>query len=314
MDFEIRGQAVQEVEVWDAEMVVADDNLSTTTFGWAHNAHFSGGTLSPTIFSHDGNDYELAVLAVPKSGQNDQLLAFKTVRDGDADHLAQMKLRVTKDTKTGIYQLSSATRSTGSTGFFGSVTAYAWTGISHSDLGTSDGDSLDVQLLRTNQPATGDPSISGTLQLGETLTAHVTDIADEDGLNNVTYSYRWIRVDGSDETEIDGATSNSYVPTADDIGKRLRVQADFQDDLGFVESLHSEASGRILQGPIVGCPAEDADCSGPGPANVGAIPAPGFMRVFWMSPPGPSSSATRRAARSTSTRFTAPLTAPTTSC
>ena len=46
---------------------------------------------------------------------------------------------------------------------------------------------------RQNNSATGAPTISGTPQVGETLTADTSDIDDEDGLTNVTYRYQWDR-------------------------------------------------------------------------------------------------------------------------
>ena len=48
--------------------------------------------------------------------------------------------------------------------------------------------------------------ISVTAQVGETLTADTSDIADADGLNNVSYSHQWIRNDGSSDTDIQDAT------------------------------------------------------------------------------------------------------------
>ena len=48
----------------------------------------------------------------------------------------------------------------------------------------------------TNTPATGAPTITGTAQVGQTLTAGTTAIMDADGLTSVSYTYQWIRVDG----------------------------------------------------------------------------------------------------------------------
>ena len=42
-----------------------------------------------------------------------------------------------------------------------------------------------------NLPATGVPTISGTPQVGETLSAAITDIADGNGLDNASYTYQW---------------------------------------------------------------------------------------------------------------------------
>ena len=62
---------------------------------------------------------------------------------------------------------------------------------------------------RPNTPATGQPTISGTAQVGETLTADVSSIADEDGLDNATFTYQWLA-----GTSGWPATSTSAPPTA----------------------------------------------------------------------------------------------------
>ena len=68
---------------------------------------------------------------------------------------------------------------------------------------------------KANAQATGAPAISGTAQVGETLTADTSGIADEDGLTNVTFSYQWL-ADGAD---ISSATDSSLHP-----GPRRRGQ------------------------------------------------------------------------------------------
>ena len=60
-----------------------------------------------------------------------------------------------------------------------------------------------------NTSATGVPTISGTAQVGQTLTADVTGIADEDGLDNDVFSYQWV----ADDEDIAGATGSSYTLT-----------------------------------------------------------------------------------------------------
>ena len=47
-----------------------------------------------------------------------------------------------------------------------------------------------VTAAKANSPATGAPTISGTPQVDQTLTAGTSDIADEDGLTKVSYSYQ----------------------------------------------------------------------------------------------------------------------------
>ena len=94
---------------------------------------------------------------------------------------------------------------------------------------------------RPNSPATGDPTISGTAQVGETLTADTSDIADDDGLNNVQYEYQWL----ADDAEIAGATSFTYTLADTDEGKAIKVELSFTDDAGNEETLSSAATAAV---------------------------------------------------------------------
>ena len=49
----------------------------------------------------------------------------------------------------------------------------------------------DAVAARPNSLASGAPTISGTVQVGETLTANRSGIADADGLSKVQYEYQW---------------------------------------------------------------------------------------------------------------------------
>ena len=70
------------------------------------------------------------------------------------------------------------------------------------------------------------PTISGTAQVGETLTASTSAIDDADGLDNVGYSYQWL----ADDTEIAGATSDTYTLVDADAGLTIKVRVIFTDD------------------------------------------------------------------------------------
>ena len=100
-----------------------------------------------------------------------------------------------------------------------------------------------------NTPATGVPTINGTAQVGETLTADVSSIADSDSLDNATFSYQWIGNDGSADTDIQDATGPSYTLVADDQGKTIKVRVSFSDDGGNEESLTSAATGAVAPRP-----------------------------------------------------------------
>ena len=106
----------------------------------------------------------------------------------------------------------------------------------------------------SNSPATGTPTISGTAQVGETLTADTSGVADADGLTNVSYSYQWL----ADDAAIAGATGFTYTLAAADEGKAIRVEVSFTDDAGNDESLTSAATGAVdarPNSPATGAPA-----------------------------------------------------------
>ena len=91
-----------------------------------------------------------------------------------------------------------------------------------------------------NNPATGQPTITGTATVGQTLTASTSGIADTDGLPS-SFAYQWVQVDGSDETDISGATSGTYTLAAADTGKTVKVKVSFTDIFGGEETVTSAA-------------------------------------------------------------------------
>ena len=100
----------------------------------------------------------------------------------------------------------------------------------------------DTVEARPNSPATGAPEINGTVQVGETLTADTSGIADQDGLDNVAYSYQWL-ADGAD---IAGATTETYTPVDADAGAAIKLRVSFTDDSGNEESLTSAATKSVV--------------------------------------------------------------------
>ena len=104
-----------------------------------------------------------------------------------------------------------------------------------------------------NSPATGAPTITGTAQVGETLTAETTGIADTDGLDNASFAYQWL----ADDADISGATGKTYALTEADEGKTVKVQVSFTDDAGNEETLTSTATDAVAglpNSPATGAP------------------------------------------------------------
>ena len=77
---------------------------------------------------------------------------------------------------------------------------------------TTDGCDPDTEQQKTepapseNSAATGAPGITGTAQVGETLTADTAGIADEDGLDNAAFSYQWLADDADIQEQAAPAT------------------------------------------------------------------------------------------------------------
>ena len=93
------------------------------------------------------------------------------------------------------------------------------TGCSQPDSSGYEGQRVTVSLRLANFAATGNPEITGTAQVGEALTATTSGIVDADGKTNAdngdagyAYTYQWVLVDGTTQTDIAGATSNTYTP------------------------------------------------------------------------------------------------------
>ena len=107
-----------------------------------------------------------------------------------------------------------------------------------------------VAAIVANRPAAGLPTISGTAQVGETLTASVAGIGDADGLDNAVFSHQWIRTGGTGTaTDIEGATGSTYAPVAADAGATIAVRVTFEDDGGTRETLLSAATETVAAAP-----------------------------------------------------------------
>ena len=96
-----------------------------------------------------------------------------------------------------------------------------------------------------NNAATGAPTIDGTPQVGETLTASTSAIDDADGLTSVSYEYQWM----AGASDIYGATGSTYTLTASEQGKTIQVRVTFTDDADNEETLTSAATETVAAKP-----------------------------------------------------------------
>ena len=113
---------------------------------------------------------------------------------------------------------------------------------------------LTIDVTAVNDPATGKPGITGTAQVGQTLTATVGNIADLDGLpdpflTDADTSFQWIQVaTDTTETDISGATASTYTLLAGELGKTIKVKVTFTDDGNTAETLTSAATAVVAAG------------------------------------------------------------------
>ncbi|MYB50463.1 MAG: hypothetical protein F4X72_14565 [Dehalococcoidia bacterium] len=101
-------------------------------------------------------------------------------------------------------------------------------------------------VTAANNPATGSPVITGTAQVGQTLSVSTAGIADADGLTNVSYAYQWL----ADDAVIAGATGSTYTLAAADQGKAIKARVSFTDDAGNAETLTSAATAAVAPPPL----------------------------------------------------------------
>ena len=123
-----------------------------------------------------------------------------------------------------------------------------------------DGNSLPVYTTPNTWP-TGAPTISGTAQVGETLTADTSGIDDAEGLDGLAkpnFNYLWVRIEyicrDRDGEEIcrDHYTNmygrgSSYTLQPQDEGKTIKVRVDVIDDRCHRQkSLTSQPTGTVI--------------------------------------------------------------------
>ena len=125
--------------------------------------------------------------------------------------------------------------------------------------GNNSGESVKLRIKgtidgpRPNIEATGKPGINGTPQVGQTLRATAGNMADHNNLPATTfpagYSFQWVQVDGTDETNI-GTDSRTYTVAAGDLGKTIKVKVTFTDGGGYEETLTSDETDVVVAAPV----------------------------------------------------------------
>ena len=252
-----------------ANQVVAATNIGTLAYTPPENANGTG-YASFTFKVSDGTAESAAdyTMTITVTAVNDAPTVANTITDqpatvGTAFSYA-FPANTFSDADTGDTLTYAATKADGATlptwlGFAAGTRTFSGTPQT-ADVGTvsvkvtaSDGNGgsvsgeFDITVsAAANNLATGALTITGTAQVGQTLTAVTTGIMDADGLNNVSYTYQWIRVaTDNTETNISGATASTHTLVTADRGTTVKVKVSFTDDASNPETLTSAATAVV---------------------------------------------------------------------
>jgi hypothetical protein len=138
------------------------------------------------------------------------------------------------DSVTGSRDWNANAYASGPTNPFGSI--------------TSDSERTSLYATYTQQTSrpvnTTAPIITGTAQQGQTLTEHNGTWTNEP----TSFTYQWLQCDslGNSCLPISGATSQTYVPVAADVGHALEVQETASNAAGPGAPVPSQATARVI--------------------------------------------------------------------
>ncbi|MCB1861275.1 MAG: putative Ig domain-containing protein, partial [Gammaproteobacteria bacterium] len=100
-------------------------------------------------------------------------------------------------------------------------------------------DTFDLTVRNSNDLPLGLPRIAGTPVLNQILTADSSLIQDLDDVG--VFSYQWLR----DGVPINGATNNTYLLSAADVGFKISVEVHYTDGGGTAETVTSAQTAVV---------------------------------------------------------------------
>lgn len=103
-------------------------------------------------------------------------------------------------------------------------------------------DSLPFNADRSEPNVKGTVTISGDAAEFHTL---VATVSDDDGFSGDVY-YVWLTEDADGNLEGVNDRGNIYIPQSKDVGKTIKVYAQYEDEWGFKESVESEKTDAVI--------------------------------------------------------------------
>ena len=289
--------------------IADDDGLANVSFSYqwlADDSDISGATNATYTLeeAEEGKGIKVRVSFTDDAGNEETLTSEVTAAAPPPNTPAAGAPTITGAAQVGETLTASTTRISDADGLDDVTFAYQWlagdaeingaTANTYTLAGDDEGKAVKVRVsfnddagnpealtsaatgavaTPPNTPATGAPTISGTTQVGETLTAGTNNISDGDGLENAAFAYQWL----ADDAEINGATASAYTLAGDDEGKAVKVRVSFNDDAGNPEALTSQATAAVAEAAPTGPP--------PAPQNLTAVVnGDGHIVLSWEAP------------------------------
>ena len=209
--------------------IIDDDTPPTAANGTVTTNEDTDHTFLAANFSYSDTDSDplasVKIIELPAAGTGALTLNGKAITSADlpktvtATELTENKLTYSPPTNAN-------------------GTGYASFKFKVND-GTADSASeyfMTINVTAVNDPATGTPTISGTAQVGQILTASTGDIADPDGVPSA-FTYQWKRY-AADRITFEaniGTDLMTYTLTASEEGKKVLVEVSFTDNGGSSE-------------------------------------------------------------------------------
>ena len=220
-------QAQTQPEIWSA--TVTPGAISSLVGWWDMDPDV--GAITDKDFTYDSVTYSVMHIRVNSGGN----LQINVDQAFTATALANLVL----DVDGSQFPLSNSTAA----GADDSLLTWVSSGLSWTV-----GVDVAVKMLAqtgANSPATGAPTISGTPAVGELLTADISNIGDSDGIADADFEYQWIAFDGTTDSDISGATGETYRPLLAHLNQTIKVRVTFDDDEDNAESLTSAPTAAV---------------------------------------------------------------------
>ena len=223
------------------EVTLTDDDSNTATLEAetgtvSANAVPTSADRTVTTNEDTAHTFGSGDFAFTDTDSGDELVSVKVVTLPGSGSLALDGAAVTANDVVAVADISKLK--------FTPVANAHGSGYASFTFKVSDGvsESASANTMTINVTAVDDPAsgldITGTIRVGQTLTADTSKIVDADGLTSPNYRYQWVRVDGSTETDL--GTASTHVVTTTDQGKKLKVEVTLTDDDSNTATLEAE--------------------------------------------------------------------------